>query len=263
VNYIRYIAALMLFAFVTACGPGLPAGTHPSFQTPLAAAELAHSLSEYAATSDRFGWKAALQHQGRTYFRVSRLTPPVKHSGQPASRHRGLRSLVGVTTCTTTYLNVSGNYDATTDPVVGQTCETSYYDDGSGTGDGTGASNPCEAADDPAACYAASRGHGPYPKYKNADERNCEAAGGHFVTVNDGTNNGQERSDVGTKCIKPNNMPPMPFPYPGGCTNLFITVFPDGIVVDNSLTNLEQRSSTAVGVRVNDDCTTTWVPPSA
>ncbi|HTD32672.1 MAG TPA: hypothetical protein VK665_03345 [Candidatus Elarobacter sp.] len=51
------------------------------------------------------------------------------------------REVYALTSCTTTYLNVSGTYDTSTDPIIAQQCSTTYYDDGGGlpVGDGGGA----------------------------------------------------------------------------------------------------------------------------
>lgn len=221
---------------------------------------------EYDQLVAEVGAKAALTILNK-HYKVLTTSRPTNSGRAHSSKSRSVSTVYQITSCTTTYLNVSGTFDTSTDPIIAQSCSTSYIDDGTGGNDGGGAdtTDPCAGADDPISCYAA---RDPYPKYKSAAERDCEAQNGRFVTVNPGkTSDGGTRTDVGSKCVPwqtilVDGAAPVIFHQPGGCTGLEIEIAGVGIIID-APGQPEMRSSTNVGVRVNADCSTTWVPPSS
>ncbi len=257
---------MLLSAFFSACsGPG---GTvlHslPVPDVSSASNVIPRTVAELNVLATRVGRRQAMLLASRHYVKI-KTKVAARAIEFPSSNRRRIQTMYAVTTCTTTYSNVSGVYDITTDPVVSQDCSVTYVDDGSSAGAEPGAPrggtvDDCANADDPIACYAAK---GKYPRYKNQDERNCEAANGRFMTVNQGmTRGGNPRSDVGTKCSKENNSPIF-YPAPGDCADLLVSIWPDSIRVYHFSTDFTQTSPTSVGVRINSDCTTSWVPHSS
>jgi hypothetical protein len=260
------LVALLVSVLIAGCGPGIvPGGRYaPPLPTTESSDErIPRDYQAYTALVARIGAKAAIHALTKRYrvIAASKRSPPSRASG---AKRRGALGGYSVTTCTTTYLNVSGTYDTTTDPILDQTCWTDSYDDGTGPPDvgGGTATDPCAAVEDPTACYAAAD---KYPKYKSTQERECEAGGGKFVTVNAGkTSGGGTRTDVGTQCVFSMSgvlEPPVVFHQPGGCSGLDIEVWGVAIIID-APGKPQQTSNTQAGVRVNADCSTSWVAPS-
>jgi hypothetical protein len=263
---IQWATLCVVPAMIAGCGVA-PSGIQailPSGSESSADSSAPRTAQEYESLVARIGAKNALTILNRRYRIMTTSRSDISSPAFPI-KGRSVSTVYQLTNCTTTYLNVSGTHDTSTDPVIGKSCSTSYIDDGAVTGDGNGGdlSDPCAAAEDPAACYAATD---KYPKYKSKPERDCEAQNGRFVTVNAGkTSDGGTRTDVGTKCVPWQMLltpgAPTLFHQPGGCSGLDIEIAGIGIIIDAPGVP-EQRSSTQVGVRVNSDCTTTWVPPS-
>lgn len=255
-------AASVLFA---GCGSTQSSSTPfvPPTVANTADANIPRTPQEYEALVARVGPDSAFKILNKRY-RIMTTSKSIASGRAVHSKGRTPSTVYAITSCTTTYLNVSGTHDTRTDPIIAQSCTTSYYDDGIGPADGGGdVPDPCATADDPTACYAATD---KYPKYKSKAERDCEAQSGRFVTVNAGkTSDGGTRTDVGTKCVPWQMLltpgSPTLFHQPGGCSGLDIEIAGVGIIIDAPGLP-EQRSSTNVGVRVNADCSTTWVPPS-
>ena len=258
----RWAAIAVLPALIAGCATNVGGRSIPATATTVSSDLPApRSMEEYNSLAALVGAKAALRVLTRRYSVMS-TAKNASHVRATASSGRAIRTVYMITSCTTTYLNVSGTYDTSTDPIIAQSCSTSYVEDDMGPP--ADLTDPCAAADDPVACYAATDKH---PKYKSQAERDCEASKGRFVTVNPGkTSDGGTRTDVGTTCVPWQNLltpaAPTEFHQPGGCSGLDIWVAGIGIIIDAPNTP-EQRSTTQVGVRVNADCSTTWVPPSS
>ena len=156
---------------------------------------------------------------------------------------RGSKALVPQTTCTTTYANVSGTYDTSTDPVVSTDCTTTWVSDGS-TGAGGGDGGGCGPTDP-----TCSGVRDKYPRYPSQAERDCQASGGHFLTV----------TSTGDTTYSPSSTLVQGFQNPGNCIGLTIFLWSNSITVI-TLDSLPITSLYDVGVRVNTDCTTSFAP---
>jgi hypothetical protein len=269
-KFLRWVTLCACSALIAGCGAA-PTGIR---SVPPAHADVAleygapRTSQDYEHLIGQIGEKAALKILNK-HYRILTTSQPTSSGRTAKSKGRSASTIYQITSCTTTYENVSGTFDTSTDPIIGQSCSTSYVDDGAGPGNGFDGggdfTDPCAGADDPVACYAATD---KYPKYKSKAERDCEAQDGRFVTVNPGkTSDGGTRTDVGSKCVPwqmllVDGASPVVFHQPGGCTGLEIEIAGIGIIID-APGKPEQRSTTQVGVRVNADCSTTWVPPSS
>ena len=175
--------------------------------------------------------------------------------GRAVQSARKLKTLVMVTTCTTTYLNISGTYDTSTDPIVRQTCTTSYVDDGTGPS-GTG-----DPSTDPALVDYGE----PWSNFDTGTEKACKRLKTKFVSLSkNAVDNSQAPQPGQTNCGPKNDMsyldltggriflPPCDF-------SVTLTGRSMSINPLSGSTRLPVTNSDADGVRINADCSYDFV----
>ncbi len=161
-----------------------------------------------------------------------------------------------VTSCTTTYLNVSGTYDTSTDPIISQTCSTSIIDDGLGAptldGGGGGGDITLNAV-----------GKEPWQNFDGSTEKACKTNKAKFISLSkNATDNKQAPSPGQTICGPKTDNDYLQltggrmFYSPGGC-QFTVTLTSRNISVNplSGNTGLLTQTSTNDGIRVNADCT--------
>jgi hypothetical protein len=155
-------------------------------------------------------------------------------------------------------LNVSGTYDTSTDPIVSQSCSTTFIDDGiPSLGDGGGGDVPLPALDP-------NLYKEPSSNFDTTTERACKIGGkAKFISLSkNATDNRQAPSPGQTICGPKDDKSLLQltsghlFPYPGGCDFLVVLTahnisvnWTDGFTV----------TSNADGIRINADCSYDFV----
>ncbi|MBV8748993.1 MAG: hypothetical protein JO103_04705, partial [Candidatus Eremiobacteraeota bacterium] len=107
------------------------------------------------------------------------------------SKRQG-RDVIITTSCTTTYSNVSGTYDTSTDPILSQTCSTTMTDDGGSSvlDGGGGGTDPNLVA------YGE-----PWSNFDTTTEKACKTSKAKFISLSkNATDNGQVPSPGQTVC---------------------------------------------------------------
>lgn len=151
-------------------------------------------------------------------------------------------------------------YDTSTDPIIDQYCDTSYFDDGStggppDTGGGGGGSG------DPSTVEYRE----PWGNFDTSSEKACKRAGVKFISVSKNAGGGNGVPAPGeTKCGPKTSDPieltaGLMFPYPGDCPFIVHITSGDISVEYPNQESLSQGNSGSDGIRINADCSFDFV----
>lgn len=254
--------ALTCLVGITACsGSGSPVVTRgvqekaPSGSPVLSPLPRAQQDAIRAATPSNTRWLADASLRRRVgdarHDRWYAMTTH-KDGGRSARSVRHGREVYALTSCTTTYLNVSGTYDTSTDPIIAQSCSTTYIDDGGmGAVDGGGGDIALPTLDP-------NLYKEPSSNFDTSTERACKINGAKFISVSKrSAATDSDPSPGQTHCGPKDDNSELQltggrlFPYPGGC-NFLVIVAAKSISVN--WTDGFTVTSMNDGIRINADC---------
>lgn len=177
-----------------------------------------------------------------------------------ASSVRRTRTVYTITTCDTTYLNVSGTYDTSTDPIVAQTCSVTTVSDDVGPLDGGGGGDG--STDSGLVNYGE-----PWSNFDTTTEQACKSGKTKFISLskNFSPDVRGPLSPGQTKC-GPNNTSGelaltggVLYPYPGDCNFVVILGATDIEVEYPGGEKPSRGDSVHDGIRINADCSFDFV----
>jgi hypothetical protein len=175
-----------------------------------------------------------------------------ENGGRSVRSARQAREVYALTSCITTYENVSGTYDTSTDPIVFQQCSTTYYDDGGALPSDNGGNTIALPTLDPNLYKE------PASNFDTATERGCKINGAKFISVSKkSTATSSDPSPGQTHCGPKDQNSELEltggrlFPYPGGC-DFLVVVGARSISVN--WTDGFTVTSMNDGIRINANC---------
>lgn len=258
----RVVAVATLGALLSACGGTQPVQSLRAIENrsnqaqPLTALPRAQQGAIRAATPANPRWLADTSLRRRVgASRHDRWYAMTTHAdgGRSVRSVRQGREVYALTSCTTTYENVSGTYDTSTDPIISQRCSTTYYDDGGvlpgGDGGGGGIALPTL---DPNLYKE------PSSNFDTTTERACKLNGAKFISVSKkSTAANSDPSPGQTHCGPKDDKSLLEltgghlFPYPGGCDYLVVV---GARSISVNWTDGFTVTSMNDGIRINADC---------
>jgi hypothetical protein len=262
----RVVAIVALGVALSGCGGTQPVQSMRAIENrsnsaqPLAALPRAQQDAIRDATPANPRWLADISLRRRVgAARHDRWYAMTTHTdgGRSVRSVRQGREVYALTSCTTTYQNVSGTYDTSTDPIVSQQCSTTYYDDGGGPllGDGGGGAIALPTLDP-------NLYKEPSSNFDTATERACKINGAKFISVSKkSTATNSDPSPGQTHCGPKDDKSLLEltgghlFPYPGGCDFLVIV---GARSISVNWTDGFTETSMNDGIRINADCTYDW-----
>lgn len=262
---LRVAAVATLGAFLSSCSGTQPLQSIRAIENrsnsaqPLTALRRAEQDAIRAATPANPRWLADVPLRRRVgASRHDRWYTMTTHTdrGRSVSSVRQGREVYALTSCTTTYENVSGTYDTSTDPILSQQCSTTYYDDGGVLPGVDGGGAIALPTLDPTLYKE------PSSNFDTTTERACKINGAKFISVSKkSTAANSDPSPGQTHCGPKNDNSLLQltgghlFPYPGGCGYL-VVVAAHSISVN--WTDGFTETSMNDGIRINADCSYDW-----